>query len=110
MLRRLGLQLPGVADVGNERQVDEQTAAAADVDGELANGLQEGQRLDVAHGAADLRYHEVHVARLGDQRDPLLDLVGDVGHDLDGPSQVVAAALPADHSVVDPAGGDVGGT
>ena len=46
---------------------------------------------------------------LGDQRDPLLDLVGDVRDHLDGAAEVVAAALAADDRVVDAAGGDVGG-
>ena len=109
VLRRLGLQLAGVPDVGDERQVDEHAAAPPDVDGELADRLEERQRLDVADGAADLGDHEVDVAGLGDQRDPLLDLVGDVRDDLHGPAEVVAAALAADHRVVDAAGGDVRG-
>ena len=109
VLGRLGLQLAGVADVGDEREVDEHAAPAPDVDGELADRLEERQRLDVADGAADLGDHEVDVAGLGDQRDPLLDLVGDVRHDLHGAAEVVAAALAADDGVVDAAGGDVGG-
>ena len=47
--------------------------------------------------------------RLGDDQDPLLDLVGDVRDHLDGGAEVVAAALAADDRVVDGAGGDVGG-
>src|ERR1700758_2428083 len=78
-----------------------------DLDRELADPLEERQRLDVADRAADLGDHEVDVAGLGDQRDPLLDLVGDVRHHLDGAAEVVAAALPPDHGVVDAAGGDV---
>src|SRR6202011_5476672 len=84
VLGGLGLQLTGVADVGDEREVYEHAATAPHVDGELADRLEERQRLDVADGAADLGDHEVHVAGLGDQRDALLDLVGDVGNDLDG--------------------------
>ena len=94
---------------GHERQVDEHAAAAPDVDGELADRLEERQRLDVADGAADLGDHNVDVGGLGDQRDPLLDLVGDVRHDLHGRAEVVAAALAPDDGVVDAAGGDVGG-
>ena len=52
---------------------------------------------------------EVDVGRLRDQRDALLDLVGDVRHDLYGRAEVVAAALAADHRVVDAPGGDVRG-
>ena len=108
VLRRLRLQLAGVADVGHERQVDEHALAPADVDRELADRLEERQRLDVAHRAADLGDDDVDVARLGDEADALLDLVGDVRDDLDGAAEVVAAALAADDRVVDPARGDVG--
>ena len=43
-----------------------------------------------------------------DALDPLLDLVGDVGDDLDRAAQVVAAALLGDDGLVDAAGRDVG--
>ena len=108
VLRRLGLELARVADVRHQREVDVHAAAAPDVDRELADRLQERQRLDVAHRAADLGDHHVDVLALGDQLDAVLDLVGDVGHDLDGAAQVVAPALLADDRVVDRAGGDVG--
>ena len=107
VLRRLGLQLARVADVGHQRQVDVHALAPADVDRELADRLEERQRLDVAHRAADLGDDDVDVARLGDQADALLDLVGDVRDDLDGAAEVVAAALAPDDRVVDAAGGDV---
>ncbi len=109
VLRGLGLQLAGVADVGHERQVDEHAAAPSHVDGELPDRLEERQRLDVAHRAADLGDHEVDVAGLRHQLDPVLDLVGDVRDHLDGRAEVVAATLAPDHGVVDPARGDVGG-
>ena len=107
VLRRLRLQLARVADVRHQREVDEHAAAAPDVDGELPNRLQERQRLDVAHRAADLGDHHIDVLALGDQLDAVLDLVGDVRHDLDRAAEVVAAALFADDAVVDGAGGDV---
>src|ERR1700761_5812365 len=109
MLRRLGLELAGVADVRHERQVDEHAAPPSDIDRELPDRLEERQRLDVAHRAADLGDHEVDVAGLRHQLDPVLDLVGDVRDDLDGGAEVVAATLATDHGVVDPARGDVGG-
>src|SRR5207244_11057065 len=40
-------------------------------------------------------------------RDPLLDLVGDVGDHLHGATQVVAAAFLGNHALVDAPGGDV---
>ena len=109
MLRRLGLQLAGMADVRHQGQVHEHAALRPEVRVELADRLQEGQRLDVSHRAADLRDHEVDRLRLGQDQDPLLDLVGDVGDHLDGRAEVVAAALAPDHRVVDGARGDVRG-
>ena len=107
VLGGLRLELAGVADVGHEREVDEHAAPAPDLDRELADRLEERKRLDVADGAADLGDDHVRVARLRDQRDALLDLVGDVRNHLDRAAQVVAAALAADDRVVDAARGDV---
>jgi hypothetical protein len=84
VLRRLGLELTRVADVRHERQVDEHAVAPADVDRELADRLEERQRLDVADRAADLGDDDVDVARVGEQPDAVLDLVGDVRDDLHG--------------------------
>jgi hypothetical protein len=94
----------GVPDIRDQGQVDEHAAPAPDVDRELPDRLEERQRFDVADRAADLGDHEVDLARLGHQLDPLLDLVGDVRDDLDGRAEVVATPLSADHGVVDPAG------
>ena len=60
-----------------------------------------GQALDVSDGAADLGDHDVDVGRVGGQRDPALDLVGDVRDHLHGRAQVLALALAADDLVVD---------
>ena len=107
VLHGLGLQLVGGGDVGHQRQVYEDGVLAAHVLAELADGLQEGQALDVAHGAADL--HDHHVRRPCRRPDGGLDLVGDVGDHLDRPAQVVAAPFLGDDRAVDLAGGDVGG-
>ena len=82
VLRRLRLQLVGGRDVRDEREVHVDGVAAAHVLAELADRLEEGQRLDVAHGAADLHEDDVVVAR--DAADAVLDLVGDVRDDLHG--------------------------
>ena len=109
VLGRLRLQFAGVADVGHQGEVDEHAAFRPKVRVELADRLKERQRLDVADGAADLGDHEVDRLRLGDDQDPLLDLVGDVRDHLHGGTEVVAAPLALDHRVVDGAGGHVGG-
>src|ERR1043165_3239164 len=91
VLRRLGLHLLRRFDVRHERDVDVEGVAAADFLAELADGFEERQRLDVADRAADLDAPEDDaLARFADA---LLDLVGDVGDDLHGLAEVVAAAL-----------------
>src|SRR5256714_1622392 len=105
VLRRLRLHLVRGFDVGNERDVDVEGVAAADFLAELADGLEEGERLDVADGAADLDDDDVDA--LADLADALLDLVGDVGDDLHGLAEVVAAALFLDDLEVDAAGGEI---
>ena len=63
----------------------------ADVLAQLTDRLEERLALDVADRAADLDEDDVDVAR--DGTDAVLDLVGDVGDDLNRPSQIIAAPL-----------------
>ncbi len=74
----------------------ERAVLAADLVPQLAHGLEERQRLDVADRAADLDDHQVGGLGLRERPDPLLDLVGDVRDDLHGLAQVVAAPLLRD--------------
>jgi len=105
VLRRLGLHLARRRDVRDERQVDVADVLAAELDAHLPDRLEERQALDVADRAADLDDRDLRVARA--RRDPRLDLVGDVRDHLHGAAQVVAAALLADHALVDLAGREV---
>ncbi len=107
VLGRLGLQLARRADVGHQGDVDEEAVLPADLVAGLAGGLEEGQRLDVADGAADLGDDDVDVVAAHGQ-DAVLDLVGDVRDHLDGVAEVVAAALLGDDRRVDLAGRHVG--
>ncbi len=76
---------------------------------QLADRLQERQRLDVAHGPADLGDQDIRARVLPQRPDPLLDRVGDVRDDLDGVAEEIASALLRDHVRVDGTGGHVGG-
>ena len=105
LLGGLGLQLAGGGEVGHEGDVQENHVARALFEGELAQGLEEGQALDVAGGAADLGDEDVDVLRR--HGDALLDLVGHVRDHLHGLAEVGAAALLLDHALVDLAGGEV---
>ena len=106
VLRGLGFELLRGGDAGDEREVDEDGVFAAEFLAHLADGFKEGERLDVADGAAD--FDDGDVCAVGrDLAHGVLDFVGDVGDDLDGFAEVVAAALFEDDLLVDAAGGEV---
>ena len=69
------------------------------VDSHLPDGFQERQALDVPDRSADLHHHHVDLAP--HPLDGGLDLVGDVGDDLDRLSQVLSLALLPDDGLVD---------
>ena len=70
MLGRLGLQLAGGFDIGQQRQMDETGMVAAQLVAELADGLEERQALDVADRAADLAKQEIDIVAAGQSRIP----------------------------------------
>ncbi len=72
---------------------------------ELADRLEERERLDVAHRAADLRDDHVCGRDLLGATDARLDLVRDVRDDLDGRAEELALALPTKDAVPDRARG-----
>jgi len=109
VLRGLRLQLARGAQVRDERKVGDHRVARAQLVAQLADGLQVGLALDVAHRPSDLGDDDVVVARLPKLQHPVLDLIDDVGHHLHGLAQVRPLPLLADHLHVDPPGGDVVG-
>ena len=108
LLRGLGLELLGGLQVGHVGQVDEERIAGRALQAELARGLQEGQTLDVAGGAANLGDGDVHLRAVqGAHR--ALNLVGNMRDDLDGAAEVAAGPLTRDDRAVDLAAGVVRG-
>jgi len=105
VLRGLGLELLRGADPGDEGDVDEDGVFATEFLAHLADGFKEGQRLDIAYGAAD--FDDGHIAIGRDLAHGVFDLVGDVRNDLHGLAEIVAAALLGDDLLVDAAGGEV---
>ena len=101
VLRGLALQFAGGSDVGDEGDVDVAGVGAAEVGAHLADGLEEGQALDVADRTANLCDEDV--VAFGGIDDARFDLVCDVGDDLDGGAQVFTAPLLGDDGVVDAA-------
>ena len=92
---------------GHQGEVDVGHVVPAHVAAELPDRLDEREDLDVADRAADLDDDDVDAVG-AELVDALLDLVGDVGDDLDRLAQVVAPPLLGDHRRVDAAGGGVG--
>ena len=105
MLRRFRLQLAGARNIGEKRQVDVDRLAALEIIAELANGLEEGQALDVADRATDLDQHEIEALVAGEHE--LLDGVGHMGDHLDGGAEIIAAPLLGDDVLIDAPGRDV---
>ena len=106
VLRRFCLQLFGGVEERNVGQMDAD-GVAAHLPAQLAHALEERQALDVAYGSADFGYYEIVVAGVAEQLHVALDLVGDVGYDLDGLAEIVAAAFVVDDVLVDPTGRDI---
>ena len=101
VLRGLGLQLARRRQERDQRDVQEEAVVPADLVAQLAGGLEERQRLDVADRAADLGDDDVGCRVGGAHReDPRLDLVGDVRDDLHGVAEVLPAPLLGDDARV----------
>ena len=111
VLGRLGLQLAGRCQVGNQGDVDEEDVLAADLVADLAGRLEERLGLDVTDGATDLGDDDIRDdavgVRCGLGEDAGLDLVGDVRDDLHGLAEELTATLLGDDGGVHLAGGDV---
>ena len=105
VLGRLGLQLAGDRYVGQQGEVYEQGVISADLLAELSNGLQERQRFDVTHRAADLSNDNVVLG--AEASDSALDFVCDVRNDLNGAAEVFTAPFLRNHIQVHPSRCDV---
>ena len=108
VLGGLALVLIGAPEEGHQGHMDKQAVGRAHLQRDLPHRLQEGLGLDVANGAADFRDDHVRVGLLAHPVDKFLDLVGDVGNDLDGGAQIFPLALLVQHVPVHLAGGQVG--
>ncbi len=104
VLRRFGFQLSRSGQIGQQRQMHENALPARFVMGELADRFKEGQAFDIAHRAANLAEHEIHLI-LAD-RDEVFDFIGHMRDDLNGFAKVIAAAFLFQNVGIDPPRGD----
>ena len=79
--------------------------AARQIVAQLADRLEEGQPLDVAHRAANFHQHEVDM--LVAVEDEFLDVIGHMGDHLHGAAEIIAPALLGDDLLIDAPGGDI---
>jgi hypothetical protein len=110
MLGGLGLEFAGHGMNGTSVRCTKQQLPRPRLQAHLAGRLEERQRLDVAHGAADLDDRDVGLAvpgGAGAALDERLDLVGDVRDHLHGLARGSRRGAPSDHRLVDLAGGEV---
>jgi hypothetical protein len=105
VLGRLCLELVGGGDKGYESQMEVGRVVTTQLEPQLPDRLEEGERLDVSDRAADLDDHHIHA--LGQPQHGFFDLVGDMRNHLDGLAQIVATPFLVDDRFVDLAGGVV---
>ena len=105
MLGRLGLEFPGCSQIRHQGQVYVHAPAGVEILSQLADRFEKRQAFDITHGAADLGQDKIHIAGFG-QRE-LLYSVGDMGDDLHGAAQIIAAPLLGQDLLIDAAGRDI---
>ena len=108
VLRGLGFDFMSCSNVGNQRAVHKHYVAGELLVFELAGGLDERLRLNVAHGAANFGDDEVGARAFGNAVQLGLDGVGYMGNYLNGAAQEVAVALAGKQLLVDGTLGEVG--
>ena len=104
----LGFIFVRAGNVGHQHHMDVAAVVPALLQAYLADGLQERLALDIAGGTADLGNDHIGLGGRSQIVDVALDLVGDVGDDLDSLAQVGTLALLVQHVPVHLAGGQVG--
>ncbi len=96
VLRRFRLGFASSLQVGNQSQMNKETAVLANVQGDLTNRLQKRQTLDVTHSPAQFGNHNIHT-RLRQAQNRRFNLVRNVRHYLHSTTQIHPATLLVDH-------------
>ena len=107
VLGGLGLEFARRLDERHQGEMDEGALTAPQIIVQLADGLEEGQPLDITHRAADLHQQEIQPVDIG--QNEFLDHVGDVRDHLHGTAEIAALTLFLDHLGIDAPGSNIVG-
>lgn len=107
MLSRFRLEFFSRLEVGDKGEVDDQGVVGPEVPAHLADGFDEGERFDIAHGTPDFGDDEVVFSRFAEEVDVAFDFVGDVGDDLYGFAQEFPFSFAGDDIIIYASRGDV---
>jgi len=101
VLRWFCFKLTRGRQIRKQRQVHKDALATRLVMAELADGFEKRQAFDVADRAANFAQHKINFVIANVQE--IFDFVGDVGHDLNGFPQIIAAPFFFENVRVNPA-------
>ena len=116
MLGRFGFQFSGGRNIGQQRQMYKHRPFAPEFICQLADRFQIRLPFNVADGSPDFAQDKIFVRQVG--KDKAFDFVGHVRNYLNGGAEIVAAAFPVEHPLVNfagshavvPGGGNAGKT
>jgi len=107
LLGGFGFDFSGGFDHGEKGDVDEADVFFANIEGELAEGLEEEVAFDVADGATDFGDDDVGFwVFFGGELEARFDFVSDVGDELDGGAEVFAGTFVFDDVFEDLSGAE----
>ena len=110
VLGGLGLQLSRRGEVGKEGDMNIKDILPSHVAPHLADGLKEGEPLDVAHRAPHLDNNHARLALTGHLAETALYLIGNMRHHLNGAAQKIPPPLLGDDRAVNLPCGHAGGS
>ena len=99
-----GFQLTAGGQIGQQCEVHENTLAAGLIMGKLSDGFEKGQAFDVADCASNLAEHEINLIVTDFKK--FFNFIRDMGDNLDGFAEIIAATLFFQHGGIDPTRGD----
>ena len=105
MLCWLGLELMRCGDMRDKGHMGIESVLRAHIAAHLSDSFQEGETLDVTNRSAYL--NEAYIEAFSGELNAALNLIGNMGNDLDSATKVVATTFVGDNGLVHFSGGEV---